>query len=86
MPATKLRCRVCGTEFYGRSDACYCRGACRQKAYRARIARGSANPGRGRSGEAARSARQLRGRAQAAREEADVIRRKAAALLDSFRR
>jgi hypothetical protein len=39
MAACRLRCAQCGTAFYGRADARYCGGACRQKAYRRRMTR-----------------------------------------------
>ena len=85
MGAVKLRCFVCGTRFYGRSDACYCSGACRQKAYRARMARETNNHAGLREPSAAQRARQLRKRAQLARKAAAVTRRQAAALRDSRR-
>ena len=37
---TATTCETCGEGFEGRTDASYCSPACRQKAYRARIARG----------------------------------------------
>jgi hypothetical protein len=75
-----MRCWVCGTRFYGRSDACYCFGACRQKAYRMRVASETPN-----NADAALHARQLRKRAQLARQAAAVTRRQAAALRHSPR-
>ena len=33
MAAFRRYCWECGTAFYGRADARYCRGGCRQKAY-----------------------------------------------------
>jgi hypothetical protein len=86
MAASKLRCGMCRAVFYGRSDACYCSGACRQKAYRARVARQtSRKPALRQSRDAALHARQLRKRAQLARKEAVFIRREAADLRDSCR-
>lgn len=41
MPAA-LTCPVCRARFHARSDAVYCSDACRQRAYRNRIARRSA--------------------------------------------
>jgi len=82
LPATKLRCCVCGTRFHGRSDACYCSGACRQKAYRARIARDGDGPYLGQSRSATLVARQLRKRSQLTRKEAAATLRKSAALRD----
>jgi hypothetical protein len=85
MAAVNLRFWVCGTGFYGRSDACYCSGACRQKAYRTRIASETRNNADLRQPDAAQHARQLRMRAQLARKAAAVTRRKAAALRHSPR-
>ena len=81
----KLRCCECGTRFYGRSDADYCSGACRQKAYRARIRHASKDPAPRQSGDAVRRARQLRNRSHLARRKAAATLRKAAALHDSLR-
>ena len=87
MAASILRCCVCRAPFYGRSDACYCSGACRQKAYRARVARQTTRkPGLRQSRDVALHARQLRKRAQLARKEAAFIRREAAAIRASARR
>ncbi len=36
MAARRLRCWECGNAFYGRADAHYCGGTCRQKAHRSR--------------------------------------------------
>jgi hypothetical protein len=83
--AAKLRCWICGTPFYGRSDACYCSGACRQKAYRARTASETHDNADLREPDAAQRARQLRKRAQLARKAAAVTRRTAATLRDSPR-
>jgi len=81
MAASKSRCCVCRTEFYSRSDACYCSGACRQKAYRARIARETSNNGDPRQPkDAVQRARELRMRARLAREEAAMALRRAATL------
>jgi hypothetical protein len=85
MAASKLRCCVCRAPFYGRSDACYCSAACRQKANRVRAAcRTVTRRPLRQSRDAALHARQLRKRAQLARKEAVLIRREAAALRDSY--
>lgn len=42
MPASYQQCWECGTGFYGRADARFCCGACRQKAYRNRLRRTAA--------------------------------------------
>jgi len=87
MVAARLRCCVCRAPFYGRSDACYCSGACRQKAYRARVARQAVKrPALHQSRDAALRARQVRKRAQLIRKEAASIRREAAAIRASARR
>jgi len=59
---------MCGAVFYGRADARYCCGACRQKAHRARagVARRTAIQAQGAA--ARRSARDAREHAQVARE------------------
>ena len=43
MPAKYQQCWECGTCFYGRADAHFCCGACRQRAYRARARRSAAD-------------------------------------------
>lgn len=84
--AAKLRCCVCRAPFYGRSDACYCSGACRQKAYRSRIARRTfKEPGLQQPGDPTMQARQLRRRARLVRKEAVLIRTKAAASREARR-
>ncbi|ORA27834.1 hypothetical protein [Mycobacterium aquaticum] len=42
MAATRKHCWECGASFYGRADARYCTGSCRQKAYRERTHRQAA--------------------------------------------
>ena len=42
MATRRLRCWECGIAFYGRADAHYCGGACRQKAHRSRTRRRAA--------------------------------------------
>jgi hypothetical protein len=42
MASRRLRCWECGIAFYGRADAHYCGGACRQKAHRSRTRRRAA--------------------------------------------
>lgn len=75
MAACRLRCCVCGTRFYGRSDARYCCGGCRQRAYRARIAlQNAAEPGYDQRVDATQLARQLRRRSRLARKQAILIR------------
>lgn len=83
MPAREMRCCVCRTSFYGRADASYCSGACRQKAYRARMARQSSDEAQ--VGDALERARQLRRRARLARKQARIINRKLAAPEDPIR-
>jgi hypothetical protein len=77
-----LDCATCGATFYGRADARYCCGACRQKGYRARSARRAAldAPRRPELGGAAARAREIRQRAQAARENAASTQKSAASL------
>jgi hypothetical protein len=83
VPATELRCCECGGRFNGRSDACYCSGACRQKAYRARVAHEGDDPDLSQSGDAAQVARQLRKRSRLTRKKAAATMRKSAALRNS---
>jgi hypothetical protein len=75
MAASRLQCLMCGSVFYGRADARYCCGACRQKAHRARarVARRTAIQAQGAA--ARRSARDTREHAQAAREQSAQRRR-----------
>ena len=42
MATRRLQCWECGIAFYGRADAHYCGGACRQKAHRSRTRRRAA--------------------------------------------
>lgn len=42
MAANYRQCLECGTGFYGRIDARFCGGACRQRAYRSRALRSAA--------------------------------------------
>jgi hypothetical protein len=87
MAASKLRCCVCRAPFYGRSDACYCSGACRQKAYRSRIARRTFDePALQPPRDLTMQARQVRRQARLTRKEAVLIRAKAAAFRESRRR
>ena len=80
MAAARMHCRVCGTTFYGRADARYCCGACRQKAHRARTARRAADKTvpKPELGNTAAQARQTRQHARAVRERAATVRRAAA--------
>jgi hypothetical protein len=88
MAASRLRCWECGTAFYGRVDARYCCGGCRQKAHRARGAQRAAvetvfrKPKMRNAVAEARQtvvkARQLRQQARAARDQAGVVRLSAA--------
>ncbi|OBB84547.1 hypothetical protein [Mycobacterium sp. 852002-30065_SCH5024008] len=77
MAACRLQCWECGTAFYGRADAHYCSGACRQKSHRASARRRAAEetvPMQGmadaiaRAREARESARVVCERSRAARE------------------
>ncbi|BBY37295.1 hypothetical protein MMAN_14290 [Mycobacterium mantenii] len=74
---------MCRSSFYGRADASYCSGACRQKAYRARMARESSDDGH--VGDAVEHARQLRRRARLARKQARLISRKRVVPEDPIR-
>ena len=83
MVASELRCCVCGSAFYGRVDARYCCGACRQAAYRLRTRRRAADktvpapkPSR-----AVAQAQQTRKIARAARDRAKATRRASSATL-----
>ncbi|GAS91720.1 hypothetical protein [Mycolicibacterium brisbanense] len=72
MAATRKHCWECGASFYGRADARYCTGSCRQKAYRERAHRQAAMdtlppPA---LADAIAVARQTRSKARAARERA----------------
>ena len=74
--ACRLQCLECGIAFYGRADAHYCCGACRQKNYRARLAHHAA-------AEAARvQARETRQQARALREQAHGMRERAHGMLE----
>ena len=80
MAAARMHCWECGTAFYGRVDARYCCGGCRQKAYRSRAARRAADetvPPPELSNARAQ-ARQTREHARAARERAAALHRAAA--------
>jgi len=77
MATRRLRCWECGIAFYGRADAHYCGGACRQKAHRSRTRRRAAEktmPTPQHSHALAR-AQQLREAALAARAHAEATRR-----------
>ena len=67
MAALRQVCWVCGSEFYGRADARYCRNACRQKAHRSRAAGRTFM--RSRVATTIRSAREAREQARALREQ-----------------
>lgn len=80
MAACRVQCWQCGTAFYGRADARYCSGACRQKSHRSRARRRAADervPAPD-LGDAIARARQARETARAARELAEVTRRHSA--------
>jgi hypothetical protein len=81
MAALRLQCFMCEAVFYGRADARYCCGACRQKAHRvrARVARRTAIQAQGAA--ARRSARGIREHARAARESAQRVRESRAAVI-----
>jgi hypothetical protein len=83
MAASRLHCWMCGTTFYGRADARYCRGACRQKAYRAAVVRRAAamTVPKPELGSTAAQARQTVQQARAARRRAGAARRAAAKTL-----
>jgi hypothetical protein len=77
MAARRMSCWECGTLFYGRADARYCCGSCRQKAYRKRSHRRGvleAVPAPELS-EVITQARQGRQQARAARKRAAAARR-----------
>lgn len=80
MAACRLQCWVCGIAFYGRADARYCCGACRQKAYKARIAHRAAVETvlRPEVANTVAETRQIRQQARAVRERAGAVRRAAA--------
>ncbi|GAA4543455.1 hypothetical protein [Mycobacterium paraffinicum] len=85
MAARRLQCWECGTAFYGRADARFCSGACRQKSHRAGARRRAAEqtvtaPG---FGDAVARAREGRESARAARERARVTREASAAAAAS---
>ena len=81
MAASRLQCLMCGAVFYGRADARYCCGACRQKSHRARarVARRTAIQAQGAA--TRRSARDIREHAQAARERSAQSREPRAAMI-----
>lgn len=93
MAARRLQCWECGTAFYGRADARFCSGACRQKSHRASVRRRAAEetvpvPGLGdaiaRAREARKSARSARERARATRApEARAARERARVTRDA---
>ena len=73
---------MCGTTFYGRTDARYCGGACRQKAYRAAAARRAVDQTLPAPllGSTIAQARQTRQGARQTRQEARATRTSAAAM------
>jgi hypothetical protein len=74
--AFRLQCWECGTAFYGRADARYCSGACRQKSHRSRGRRRAADetvPAPA-LGDAVARAREARENARTARERAENSR------------
>ena len=81
MAASELRCCVCGSAFYGRVDARYCCGACRQKAHRARARAALRTATRAKAAATRQSAREARERAYAARDQARTAHRKTRAAL-----
>jgi hypothetical protein len=81
MAASRLQCFMCGTVFYGRADARYCCGACRQKAHRARARVERRSAIQAQSAATRRSARDIREHAQAARESAQRLRGSRAAMI-----
>jgi hypothetical protein len=88
MTISRLQCWWCGITFYGRGDARYCCGACRQKAYRGRTARRVAVEAvpAPKLGKTRADARQTRQKARAARERAAAARRTAADTLATLDR
>jgi hypothetical protein len=88
MAASRLQCWQCGTAFYGRVDARYCCGACRQKAHRARATRRAADQVmRSPSlGHIATQARQTQETARNARACAEATRRASSATRAEARR
>jgi hypothetical protein len=78
---------MCGITFYGRADARYCCGACRQKAYRKHTARRAAlaTVPRPRTSLTAAQARQIRQQARAMRENAVAMRERARAIREKQR-
>lgn len=73
---------MCGTMFYGRADARYCCGACRQKAYRAAAAGRAVDQmvPAPQLASAVAQALEVRQQARAARESASKVRQRAAAM------
>ena len=65
--ACRLQCLECGIAFYGRADAHYGCGACRQKSYRTRLAHHAAVERRFASEAARVQARKTRQKARASR-------------------
>jgi hypothetical protein len=88
MAAGRLQCWECGTTFYGRADAHYCCGACRQKAHRTRtrVRTGDARVPAPPLSDTVLQARLTRERSRAARSRAQAAQRASSAVRAKARR
>jgi len=85
MVAHRLRCCVCSSAFYGRADARFCCGACRQKAYRACAHEAHRTAARGQAAATRQRAKETVKRARTVEQQAAAIKRKADATLAAAR-